>query len=207
MKIRWRLRFKNPTTILSMLGVLLTLAYTVLDTLGIIPKVADGTVNAIFVAVMQILALLGVTIDPTTKGLSDSAQALTYTKPAPTKETQPAENAETTAANQPAETKSAETQTSKPQTAEAQTAEPQTAKTQTAEAQTAEPKTAKTQTAEDQLVEDQTAEVQSAEAQTDTTESVPPAFEFGTAGSQIRFYPADEETASSASQNTDFKPE
>lgn len=162
MKIRWRLRFKNPTTILSMLGVLLTLAYTVLDTLGIIPKVADGTVNAIFVAVMQILALLGVTVDPTTKGLSDSAQALTYTKPAPTKETQPAENAETTAAKQPAE----------PNTAEAQTAE-----------------------------------AQSVEGQTDTTESVPPAFEFGTAGSQIRFYPADDETASSASQNTDFKPE
>lgn len=162
MKIRWRLRFKNPTTILSMLGVLLTLAYTVLDTLGIIPKVADGTVNAIFVAVMQILALLGVTVDPTTKGLSDSAQALTYTKPAPTKETQPAENAETTAAKQPAE----------PNTAEAQTAE-----------------------------------AQSVEGQTDTTEPVPPAFEFGTAGSQIRFYPADEETASSASQNTDFKPE
>lgn len=172
MKIRWRLRFKNPTTILSMLGVLLTLAYTVLDTLGIIPKVADGTVNAIFVAVMQILALLGVTIDPTTKGLSDSAQALTYTKPAPTKETQPAENAETTDAKQPAE-----------------------------------PNTAEAQPAEAQAVEDQTAETQSVEGQTDTTESVPLAFEFGTAGSQIRFYPADEETASSASQNTDFKPE
>lgn len=187
MKIRWRLRFKNPTTILSMLGVLLTLAYTVLDTLGIIPKVADGTVNAIFVAVMQILALLGVTVDPTTKGLSDSAQALTYTKPAPTKETQSEENAETTAANQLAETKSAETQTSKPQTAEAQMSKTQTPETQTAKTQMAE--------------------AQSVEGQTDTTEPVPPAFEFGTAGSQIRFYPADEETASSASQNTDFKPE
>ncbi len=83
MKINWMVRVKNktfwvsaiPAAILMIQAVAAVFGYT-LD-LGEIGNRLIDVVNATFV----VLAILGVVNDPTTTGMNDSTQALTYTEP------------------------------------------------------------------------------------------------------------------------------
>lgn len=82
MKINWIERIKNKAFWLALIPALLlvqmvaaTLGYT-LD-LGEIGDKLLSVVNAVF----AVLAILGVVVDPTTDGMSDSSQALTYEEP------------------------------------------------------------------------------------------------------------------------------
>lgn len=83
--INWKVRLKNPTFWTGLIGVLATLAISVAQLLGVdIAEVVNGwqsALVALVTAVFGILALVGVVTDPTTSGVSDSNQALTYTKP------------------------------------------------------------------------------------------------------------------------------
>lgn len=81
--INWIVRFKNKNFWLSFVPAALLLVQVVaslfgfqLNLEGIGEKLLD-IVNALF----AVLALLGIVTDPTTKGVSDSTQALTYTEP------------------------------------------------------------------------------------------------------------------------------
>ena len=83
--INWKVRLKNPTFWTGLIGVLATLAISVAQLLGVdISEVVNGwqsALVALVTAIFGILALVGVVTDPTTSGVSDSNQALTYTKP------------------------------------------------------------------------------------------------------------------------------
>lgn len=83
--INWKVRLKNPAFWTGLIGVLATLAISVAQLLGVdIAEVVNGwqsALVALVTAVFGILALVGVVADPTTSGVSDSTQALTYTKP------------------------------------------------------------------------------------------------------------------------------
>lgn len=83
--INWKVRLKNPAFWTGLIGVLATLAISVAQLLGLdIADVVNGwqsALVALVTAVFGILALVGVVTDPTTSGVSDSNQALTYTKP------------------------------------------------------------------------------------------------------------------------------
>lgn len=83
--INWKVRLKNPAFWTGLIGVLATLAISVAQLLGVdIAEVVSGwqsALVALVTAVFGILALVGVVADPTTSGVSDSTQALTYTKP------------------------------------------------------------------------------------------------------------------------------
>lgn len=83
--INWKVRLKNPTFWTGLIGVLATLAISVAQLLGVdIAEVVNGwqsALVALVTAIFGILALVGVVADPTTSGVSDSNQALTYTKP------------------------------------------------------------------------------------------------------------------------------
>lgn len=83
--INWKVRLKNPAFWTGLIGVLATLAISVAQLLGVdIAEVVNGwqsALVALVTAVFGILALVGVVADPTTSGVSDSNQALTYTKP------------------------------------------------------------------------------------------------------------------------------
>ena len=72
--INWRLRFKNKATLLAIAGTLILLA----QQLGL--KLPDNTGDVVN-TVLTLLVLLGVVNDPTTAGVGDSAEALTYTEP------------------------------------------------------------------------------------------------------------------------------
>lgn len=81
--INWTVRLKNkafwlaivPAAILLIQVVAALFGYT-LD-LGEIGDKLLAVVNAVF----SVLTILGVVTDPTTAGLSDSTQAMTYEKP------------------------------------------------------------------------------------------------------------------------------
>ena len=72
--INWKLRFKNKVTLLAIAGTLILLA----QQLGFkLPDNIEDVVNT----VLTLLVLLGVINDPTTEGISDSPNALTYAEP------------------------------------------------------------------------------------------------------------------------------
>ena len=81
--LNWAVRFKNKTFWLAFLPALLLLVQVVAAVFGFTLDLGElgdrllDVVNALF----AVLALLGVVADPTTKGVGDSAQALTYDKP------------------------------------------------------------------------------------------------------------------------------
>lgn len=74
MRINWKLRFTNKTTLLAIISTVILL----LQQLGFtLPSNVSDIVNT----VLTLLALLGVVTDPTTHGISDSGQALDYAEP------------------------------------------------------------------------------------------------------------------------------
>ena len=83
MKINWTVRLKNKTFWLALVPAVLLLIQVVAAVFGIDIKL-DGlgdkllaVVNALF----AVLTILGVVTDPTTAGVSDSKQAMTYDRP------------------------------------------------------------------------------------------------------------------------------
>ena len=84
MKINLRVRIKNPWFWVTLGGVILA-------AMGVSPEmftswgVVWDAIKSLFMNPYMlgcvVLAVLGVFIDPTTKGVSDSKQAMTYTKP------------------------------------------------------------------------------------------------------------------------------
>lgn len=83
MHINWKVRIKNKTFWLALIPALLLLAQVVAAVFGVeikIDAVGDkliAVVNALF----AVLTILGVVTDPTTAGVGDSEQALTYETP------------------------------------------------------------------------------------------------------------------------------
>lgn len=81
--INWIVRIKNKAFWVALIPAILLLIQVVaavfgytLDLGNLGNKLLD-VVNAVF----AVLAILGVVTDPTTKGITDSDQALTYTEP------------------------------------------------------------------------------------------------------------------------------
>lgn len=81
MKINWKLRLKNKTTLLSLLACLAAFVYQVLGILGIAAPISEEQVTQVFGLVVNLLGAVGVLVDPTTSGTSDSSRALEYRKP------------------------------------------------------------------------------------------------------------------------------
>lgn len=81
MKINWLVRFKNKAWLLSFVAVVVAFIYNILGMFDVVPRVSqDMTIQAI-TAIVNVLVALGVIIDPTTAGVSDSEKALTYEEP------------------------------------------------------------------------------------------------------------------------------
>ena len=83
MKINWKVRLKNKNFWLTLIPAVLLLVQVILAVFGVKIDIGDignkliAVVNASFV----VLSILGIVTDPTTKGVSDSEQAMTYEKP------------------------------------------------------------------------------------------------------------------------------
>ena len=83
MKINWMVRIKNKNFWMTFIPAALLLVQVVAAVFGFTIDMGDlgnkllAVVNALF----AVLAILGVVTDPTTAGVSDSKQAMTYTAP------------------------------------------------------------------------------------------------------------------------------
>lgn len=81
--INWLVRIKNKQFWLTLIPAVLLLIQVVAAVFGYTLDLGDlgnkllAVVNALF----AVLSILGIVTDPTTKGVSDSAQAMTYTQP------------------------------------------------------------------------------------------------------------------------------
>jgi len=80
MKINWTIRLKNKTFLTSLLALVIAFGYDLLALLSIVPSVDESTVIAAVNAILTLLGMLGVIIDPTTSGINDSKRALQYTE-------------------------------------------------------------------------------------------------------------------------------
>lgn len=89
MKINWRVRIKNKNFWITLIPALLLLVQVVAAVFGFSLDLGDlgNKLLAVVNAAFGVLAVLGIVTDPTTKGVSDSAQAMTYEKPKDDKET------------------------------------------------------------------------------------------------------------------------
>lgn len=83
MNINWKVRVKNKVWWLTFVPAVLLLVQVVLAAFGlnwdsgVLRRQLAAIVNAAF----AVLALLGVVADPTTAGVGDSEQAMTYDEP------------------------------------------------------------------------------------------------------------------------------
>nr|WP_297968904.1 phage holin [uncultured Mogibacterium sp.] len=80
MKINWKVRFRNKVWLRLFIVAVLGLAYKAMATFGIVPKIEQQALMDLFDMLLGILLLLGVIVDPTTKGVGDSERAMTYGK-------------------------------------------------------------------------------------------------------------------------------
>lgn len=83
--INWKVRLKNPAFWTGLIGIVATFAIGLAQLLGFdISAIVEGWQQALITvvtAIFGLLGLMGVITDPTTKGISDSTQAMTYTEP------------------------------------------------------------------------------------------------------------------------------
>lgn len=79
--INWKVRLRNPLFWLTVLPALSGFIYTILGCFQIVPPLSEDLLTQILSAVVTGLTSLGVLVDPTTKGISDSDRAKNYTKP------------------------------------------------------------------------------------------------------------------------------
>lgn len=82
MNVNWKVRIKNKVFWLAIIPAVLVLIQKVLVVFGVSfdPTVLSGQLTDIIESVFLVLAIIGIVADPTTKGLSDSDLAMTYTK-------------------------------------------------------------------------------------------------------------------------------
>lgn len=83
MKINWTVRIHNKNWWMTTIPAILLLVQQVLNLCGLEMDFGQlgEKVLAILDTVFVILALVGVTNDPTTKGMEDSDRAMTYEEP------------------------------------------------------------------------------------------------------------------------------
>lgn len=83
MNINWKVRIKNKAFWVAVIPAVLLLIQVVAAVFGFTLDLGDlgnkliDVVNAAF----SVLVILGIVTDPTTSGVGDSSQALTYTEP------------------------------------------------------------------------------------------------------------------------------
>ena len=81
--INWKVRIRNKNFWVAIIPAVLLLVQVVANVFGFTLDMGDlgnnllAGVNAVFV----VLSILGIVTDPTTEGITDSTQAMTYEEP------------------------------------------------------------------------------------------------------------------------------
>ena len=81
MKINWKIRMKHKQFWVSLTALSVILANQIAGVFNVDITIYNDQITALSETILSILALLGIIVDPTTNGVSDSKQALEYDKP------------------------------------------------------------------------------------------------------------------------------
>lgn len=81
MKLNLKARMRHKEFCVAALALILVLANQIAGVFGHDITIYNEQITAISETVFTLLGLLGVFVDPTTRGLSDSKTAMGYTKP------------------------------------------------------------------------------------------------------------------------------
>jgi len=81
MKVNWKVRFKNKTWLTMFISLIVGFVFNILKCFDIVPTVTENMIMNIVTQVLTFLGLIGVLVDPTTVGISDSNRAMTYVEP------------------------------------------------------------------------------------------------------------------------------
>ena len=82
MNINWKLRLQNKTTLTAIIVTVVAIVYKCFDLAGCAIPVPEAEVLEVAELVVLLLGMLGIVVDPTTNGVSDSARAMQYNAPA-----------------------------------------------------------------------------------------------------------------------------
>lgn len=80
--LNWKVRAKHGTFWVGVGSALLLLVKAVFNLCGATFPLDETALKEVFMALLALLAMLGVITDPTTDGVTDSERALTYNEPA-----------------------------------------------------------------------------------------------------------------------------
>ena len=78
MKINIKARLKNKTFLISAVTLAVSFVYKLLALAKIVPAISEYDILELCGLCVNVLALAGVIVDPTTHGISDSDRAMTY---------------------------------------------------------------------------------------------------------------------------------
>ena len=83
MGINWGVRIRNKSFWVALIPALALLAQAVASLFGFTIDLTElsGKLLAVVDAVFAVLVILGIVVDPTTKGVGDSSRALSYEHP------------------------------------------------------------------------------------------------------------------------------
>lgn len=81
MKINWKVRIRNKTWLAAVIALVVSFVYDLLAMLEIVPAISEDWLMSVAQTVLTLLTALGVIIDPTTQGASDSERAMLYDAP------------------------------------------------------------------------------------------------------------------------------
>jgi len=81
MKVNWKARLQSGPFWMGVISAVVAAVFAIIPMCGVELSVTADQVLNVATLVLMIPASIGIISDPTTKGLSDSAQALTYDKP------------------------------------------------------------------------------------------------------------------------------
>lgn len=71
-----KIRLKNKTFVITMLTTIIAFVYQMLAQFEIVPKITQDQTMQVLMLIVNILAGLGILVDPTTAGVKDSERVL-----------------------------------------------------------------------------------------------------------------------------------
>ena len=92
--MNWKVRFKNKLWLSSFIAAIINFIYTILGMFDVAPEVTQNSLMNVVNAILMMLSLTGVIIDPTTSGINDSDRAMTYEVPYVDEKPEPDEEAD-----------------------------------------------------------------------------------------------------------------
>lgn len=78
MKINQKVSFKQSAFWIATVPVVISFICSVLALAGAVPSITEESIQNVFITIVAVLAQFGITVDPTTKGVSDSDRAMAY---------------------------------------------------------------------------------------------------------------------------------